>query len=382
VHGEEVQADIKRIETMVIVDDGSASQPSTRDWGNALAIEAEVSIDLHVDPYVVMLRPDGVPNDAAVWVSALAYDGNDELVGWGQLDRMVKFSPDLVLRFEMHLHGAQIAGDGCVVKDGTVVIRGTDDCDEDGFDFTVDCDDLDELIAGDLDGDPVVCDPDCDQESGEIYPGAEEECDGLDNDCDPLTRAPPRLCVDVAREGDTIVECSIGEQICNDTTDGGAYGLCVGAPIDTTANNELCHVWADCLATAGEDNIEDCILDGRMRCQVPQSDAGIACLPSVTEQKLQDLFQISGCTWRLIGNIQQGPWNVGLRQHASNNTIAGFYNACDAELVVTESGTVPHAILLQADTPTETLAFAVILDPRRAGCDPQLTPSHLECEPL
>ena len=36
----------------------------------------------------------------------------------------------------------------------------------------------------DADGDGYFSDEDCDDNSSTIYPGAEELCDGVDNDCD------------------------------------------------------------------------------------------------------------------------------------------------------------------------------------------------------
>ena len=74
VHGEDVQAEIARVDTMVIIDDGAAIRPDGADWGASETTSADVGVDLQVEPYTVMLRPDGLPADTAVWVSALAYD--------------------------------------------------------------------------------------------------------------------------------------------------------------------------------------------------------------------------------------------------------------------------------------------------------------------
>jgi hypothetical protein len=41
--------------------------------------------------------------------------------------------------------------------------------------------------AGDADGDGSVAADDCDDGNADVYPGAPERCDGLDNDCDPTT---------------------------------------------------------------------------------------------------------------------------------------------------------------------------------------------------
>jgi hypothetical protein len=380
VHGEDVQADIVRLDTMVIIDDGAAARPDGAAWGAAEMMSADVGIDLHVDAYTVMLRPDGVADDTAVWVSALAYDAQDRLVGWGQVDDMVAFKNDLVKRVELQLHDAQVVGDGCVVKNGNVVVRTSADCDADEVTFDVDCDDLDAQIGGDLDGDPVVCDGDCDQTDPAIYPGNREICDGFDDDCDPLTLPAPQLCVQVARDdGGNVIECAVGEQLCDDTHDPGQFGFCLAAPIDPTTNNGLCQYWADCLEAGGD--VQSCIVDDRMHCAVGVADSGVACLAAITPSKLSEYFgfeDTTDCSWRLIGNVQQGAWNVGIRQHGSSGPIASFYGACDGELVVESSGTAPHVIVLEADLGLEIFDFAVVLDPRRTGCDPS-TGSDLEC---
>jgi hypothetical protein len=377
VHGDEVQADIVRLDTMVIVDDGNGSVPSDVDWGGAERISADVTIDLKMEPYTVMLRPEGGLGDgAAVWVSALAYDAENNLVGWGELGTSVTFRSDLVKRVELDLHGASVVGGGCVVKDGVVVVRNADDCDSDTFKYDVDCDDLDAQIGGDTDGDPVVCDPDCDQTSGEIYPGADEVCDGVDNDCDELTHPPPELCVQVTRDdAQNVIECRVGERVCNDST--GTSGLCVSAPIDPVENGELCSYWGDCIDAGGD--VNSCLVDAGMYCKVQVADSGEACLAAVTPTKLSDYFSITDClSWSVVGNVQQGPWNVGLRQVGSSSGIASFYDGCDAELVVTGAGTLAHVMVLEVDTGFEFLDYAVVLDPRRSGCDPSHG-SDLEC---
>src|SRR5690606_36393039 len=45
-----------------------------------------------------------------------------------------------------------------------------------------DCDG--EVAYADADGDDVAACEDCDDDDATVYPGAEEVCDGVDNDCD------------------------------------------------------------------------------------------------------------------------------------------------------------------------------------------------------
>jgi hypothetical protein len=269
VHGEELQAPVVRLETMVILDQGVA--PDSAMWGGAERVEATVSdgLSLATDPYTVMLRPEGVDNDTSVWVAAIAYGEGDVVVGYGELDGPVSFAPDIVKRVALHLHPATLNPEGCIVKDGVVLVRGSDDCDGDQSPYTEDCDDLDPQVVADLDGDPAFCTDDCAPGDGEIYPGATELCDGIDNDCDLEHVPDPLLCVQVSREGDTIVSCGIGQQVCADTPGTDGYGPCLTAPIDATANNEICHRWADCIEGGGN----ECIVDAGARCKLGVSRA-------------------------------------------------------------------------------------------------------------
>ena len=45
----------------------------------------------------------------------------------------------------------------------------------------------------DADGDGFAPDEDCDDADDAVYPGADEWCDGVDNDCDNLTDEPEAL---------------------------------------------------------------------------------------------------------------------------------------------------------------------------------------------
>lgn len=373
VRGDQLDQAVIRLETMVILD-ATGVPPDSAAWGGAEREQVTVESDLRESPYTVMLRPDGVDDGAMVWAAAIAYDGNGTVIGFGELAAPVAFTQDLVKKVALDLVPARRVSDGCIAKDGKVVVRVDDDCDDDSFDYTVDCDDLDALIGGDVDGDPVVCDPDCDQTSGEIYPGNAETCDGFDSDCDPATAPPPRLCAEVVREGEQVVACAVGQRSCPDTAGVGVYGPCMASPVDAEANAELCDAWADCLATADPDL---CLVDHRAICKLGVADApGGPCVPADVE--LREFFEADVCTWRLVGTTAQTTWNLGVRPRGAATVPTSFTDACDAELVVTEADLVPRVIVLEVATLDAVQLISVLIEPKRTGCDPN-QPSDLEC---
>lgn len=157
----------------------------------------------------------------------------------------------------------------CIAGECTVI---SVDFDQDGFDDSVDCDDNNdqvypgapELCDGldndcdgvipdseiDNDGDSFSeCEGDCDDTNPDIFPGAPELCDGLDNDCDGVVPD-----TEMDNDGDSFSEC---EGDCDDTN----VDIYPGAP-------ELCDgLDNDCDGEIDEGLTLDSDLDGLTDCE-------------------------------------------------------------------------------------------------------------------
>ncbi len=108
------------------------------------------------------------------------------------------------------LNGDDLDGDGASTcdgdcDDGNALLNLRDDDGDGSTTCDGDCDDADPAVDGlDLDGDGVTsCDGDCDDGDDTTYPGAEEQCDGLDNDCDGVADEE----VDEDNDGDGLTPC-------------------------------------------------------------------------------------------------------------------------------------------------------------------------------
>jgi hypothetical protein len=376
IHGETLDQRPVRIDTMVIIDGGL--RPDSAMWGSADLQQAAVDVDVRQTPHTVMLQPDGVAADTAVWVAAMAYDGAGNVIAWGELDAPIAFEQDLVKRIAIELQPAGRLSPGCIVKGDVVVSRTDDDCDDDGFQFDVDCDDLDAQVEGDTDGDEVICDGDCDMTDGEIYPGAFERCDGIDSDCDPASVAPPIPCALVGTDVEgNVTECAIGQASCNDVGSDAGYGTCMQAVNLPKADHELCASWVDCDVTADP----TCFADRYFACELPTGDAG-ACVPSIHE--LRDLAPDGAkqCNWRLAGNVQQLQWNVGLRARGNTGPLLSFVAPCDAEFVVqaAPANPTPRYFVVTSEVDGITTRHALLIRPKRKDCTGG--PTELACVEL
>ena len=130
------------------------------------------------------------------------------------------------------------------------------DGDADGATLCVDCDDSDAALnLNDVDGDGyTTCDADCDDNVDVTYPGAEEICDGSDNDCDLAVPAD-----ETDGDGDAQMICAGDCDDADSATYSGATELCDG--LDN-----------DCLDGPATDEADD-DGDGWMVCEADCDDA-------------------------------------------------------------------------------------------------------------
>jgi len=147
------------------------------------------------------------------------------------------------------------------------------------------------LSETDDDGDGFsVADGDCDDGNDQVYPGATEACDGLDNDCDGSVPSDEsdddydgyRICDDDCDDGDSEVNpgateaCDDKDTDCdginadNEDTDGDGLTVCEGDCDDTEAERspdlpEVCDDGLDNDCDGGIDDI-DVDMDGHSAC--------------------------------------------------------------------------------------------------------------------
>jgi cysteine-rich repeat protein len=116
-------------------------------------------------------------------------------------------------------------------------------------------------ICPDNDGDTFALDVDCNDNNPDIFPGAEELCDGVDNDCDGEVDAPGCNCTDADNDGffaqngcGTAVDCNDGSNTINPNASeicDGVDNNCDGASDETFDTNTDPNNCGDCANACG-----------------------------------------------------------------------------------------------------------------------------------
>jgi hypothetical protein len=152
-----------------------------------------------------------------------------------------------------------------------------------------DCDDLDASRNStlDADGDTHISCDECDDSNADTYPGADELCDGEDNDCDGTSDDLD----DTDGDGDTICNGDCDDTDAADNTldaDGDTFDTCSGDDCDDTnaaayvGATEVCDsIDQDC--DGAVDNVDDLDADGETVCAGDCDDDEASINTSATE---------------------------------------------------------------------------------------------------
>ncbi|HET6611221.1 MAG TPA: putative metal-binding motif-containing protein [Kofleriaceae bacterium] len=238
------EVDLSVLEIYVGTRDSDGQFVRQLDMGDRIDVSGR---DLASDPYELMLRPQEGGLEGPIMVAAAARDStsdNDRILAFGGLPEPATFASGEVRHWTIVLArvpadgGLPVTDTGCAHwEGGHIGVPEDPDCDGyttadegdacasdpdrhpgaeetcDGIDNNCDgrCDDIDadgDGVTGCASECATITAIDCDDTDSTVYPGAEELCDGIDQDCSSGGGAAP-LCV-LTQQG----FCVQGEQAC------------------------------------------------------------------------------------------------------------------------------------------------------------------------
>jgi hypothetical protein len=194
------------------------------------------------------------------------------------------------------------------------------------------CDDL--LLEGEVDADSdgyMVCELDCDDSEATVYPGADELCDGLDNDCDTVVPV------------DEVDEDSDGYRLCDDDCEDDNAAINPGA-------TEVCDdgIDNDCDELIDLEDVENCGLT-RTVC----SYLGDAPPPAEIDQ---DLFAFTSLEGEQVTLTLEAVEGSGRATLILMNTVSG-----STEMFQADRTDLPNGFTL--DVPAGDYMIAVTEQP-------------------
>jgi len=173
---------------------------------------------------------------------------------------------------------------------------------------------------GDCDGHKSPAD--CKDDDGSVYPGADELCDGKDNNCDGKLAGPTQLCF--AR--DAADTCREGTRGCDEAKGGGLAQECSVSESDPRAPAAFCEAYAHCSDSSNppgctEDRVGDPL---QAKCTAELNSASSTLCGG--SQVLEPPQQSNKCRWEIVDS---GGWKVGLGDGSSQVS-----NLCQPKLSV------------------------------------------------
>jgi hypothetical protein len=324
-------------------------------------------------PYTVLIRPTDRPTPILIGGVGYSRDGNvDTRTVEGALYTPVELVPG-----ELHYGGVITLRRGDDVPEcfggDTVTLGDSDgdtikDCEDcapmdpmSGPGFEEQCDGIDNNCDGkkDLDEDNDLIttahtelDPgkgfwsdicteaaaDCDDGNDETHPNALEMCDGMDNSCGRKSiGARPCFFVD-----GTTAECMIGERSCDDSS--GMWESChAGGPTQAVVPIEMCNLWP---AVADTPWPELAVLTAPQiqqarRCDVDVIRPGntVCGMPDLVYDPQIVIASNLVCRTTLVGGVQHDGYSILLRERGMPGGMQGIQlPTCNVELVVEAIG--------------------------------------------